>query len=86
MNVITVDITDIHEAQLHDEVTLIGNNPEIAANTLAQRIGSGNPREITTLLNPTIPRLLAEEAALFAQGNKSLQFDSASQAEHTFEP
>ena len=87
MNVITIDITDIHNAQLHDEVTLIGADPEITANALAQRIGSGNPREITTLLNPTIPRLLYEgEATLCTNADRAPTLDASSPIEHTFEP
>ena len=58
MNVITIDITDIQEVVIGDEVTLIGDIPHITANELAHTIGSGNPREITTLLNPTIKRVM----------------------------
>lgn len=58
MNVITIDITDIQGVVVGDEVILIGDTPHISANELANIIGSGNPREITTLLNPTIKRIL----------------------------
>lgn len=56
MNVMTVDITDIPDAQPGDEVTLIGAQPPIDAYSLGMLAGNPNVREILTKINAAIPR------------------------------
>jgi alanine racemase len=60
MTTTLVDITHIPDAQVGDEVILIGDYEKITPTQLANVMGSFNPREILTRLNPTIPRLIVE--------------------------
>jgi len=57
MNMMMVDVTDIPRVQLEDEVVLIGRQgrEEIAADELAQKIGTIN-YEVVTRINPMLPR------------------------------
>jgi alanine racemase len=56
MTTTLVDITHIPQAQVGDEVVLMGNYEKITPINLANVIGSFNAREIMTRLNPAIPR------------------------------
>lgn len=58
MNVTIVDITDIEGVQLRDQATIIGTHAPADVYTLAARIGSFNPREITTRIAPHIARIV----------------------------
>ena len=58
MTTTLVDISHILDAQVGDEVILMGNYEKITPTQLANVMGSFNPREILTRLNPTIPRLV----------------------------
>lgn len=59
MNIIMADVTDIPEAALEDEVILIGKDGDemISAEQFAQWAGTIN-YEITTRVNPLIPRII----------------------------
>jgi alanine racemase len=59
MNIIMVDITDIPEAEVEDEVVLIGKNGEekISMELFAQWAGTIN-YEIPTRINERIPRIV----------------------------
>lgn len=58
MNVMMVDITHLEQAAVGDQVVLMGNYPGLHAHELAHTIESFNPREITTRLNSTLPRII----------------------------
>jgi alanine racemase len=60
MTTTLVDITHIADACVGDEAILIGNYEKITPTQLANVMGSFNPREILTRLNPTIPRIIVE--------------------------
>lgn len=60
MTTTLVDITHIPDAQVGDEVILIGDYEKITPTQLANVMGSFNPREILTRLNPSIPRIVKE--------------------------
>jgi alanine racemase len=55
MNMTIVDLTDIPHARVGDEVILMGDYDDVRASDLAHRIGSANPREITTRLPSQMP-------------------------------
>lgn len=55
MNMTIIDLTDIPQARVGDEVILMGDYDQVRAHDLAHRIGSFNPREITTRLPEQIP-------------------------------
>lgn len=57
MNLIVIDITDVPQAQINDEVILLGPHPGITATDIATLLGTINI-EITTRINPTISRIL----------------------------
>jgi alanine racemase len=59
MNMIMVDVTNIPEANLEDEVVLLGKqgNDSISAETLAGKIGTIN-YEVVARINPLIPRVI----------------------------
>lgn len=58
MNITTIDITDIPEVTTGDEVVLVGHKQAISPNALADLTEGFNPREITTQINPEIPRII----------------------------
>lgn len=60
MTTTLVDITHIPDAQVGDEVILMGDYEKITPTQLANVVGSFNPREILTRLNPLIPRLAVQ--------------------------
>jgi len=60
MNITTIDISDIPEAQIGTQVTLLGPDTPINAHTLAQLTQINNPRYITTSLKPSLSRIIAE--------------------------
>ncbi len=60
MTTTLVDVTHIPEAQVGDEVILMGDYEKITPTQLANVVGSFNPREILTRLNPLIPRITVE--------------------------
>ncbi len=60
MTTTLVDVTHIPDAQVGDEVVLIGDYEKITPTQLANVMGSFNPREVLTRLNPSIPRILTE--------------------------
>lgn len=53
-----VDITHIPEAQIGDEVVLMGNYEKVTPTHIANIIGSFNAREMMTRLNPLLPRIV----------------------------
>jgi alanine racemase len=55
MNMTIVDVTDVPNVSVGDEVILMGDFDGVRASDLAARIGSTNPREITTRLPTQIP-------------------------------
>ena len=61
MTTTLVDITHIPDAQVGDEVILMGDYEKITPTQLANVMGSFNPREILTRLNPMIPRVIVEQ-------------------------
>jgi alanine racemase len=60
MNITTVDISALSNAQMGAHVTLLGAEPEINALTLAQLTQINNPRYITTSIKPSITRIIVE--------------------------
>ncbi len=63
MTTTLVDITHIPDAQVGDEVILMGDYEKITPAQLANVVGSFNPREILTRLNPLIPRIAIQAPA-----------------------
>ena len=61
MNNIMVDVTDIPEAELEDEVVLLGRFGDeiLSAEQLASMVGSIN-YEIVSTINPLLPRIVVE--------------------------
>jgi alanine racemase len=59
MNLTVIDITNIPNVQVDDEVILLGNDPKISAEALAQKIGTIN-YEVVTRINPQIPRIIID--------------------------
>lgn len=59
MNVTTLDITDIPQAHVGSEVTILGNRPEASADDIARELGT-IAIEITTRINPLIPRIVVD--------------------------
>jgi alanine racemase len=60
MNIATFDVTDIPEAQLHDEIILLGDAPGIRAYEVAQT-AKLIANEIITHINPSIERAIVEQ-------------------------
>lgn len=60
MTTTLVDITHIPDAQVGDEAILIGDYEKITPTQLANVVGSFNPREMLTRLNPLIPRVVMQ--------------------------
>lgn len=58
MNSITIDITDIPDAQIGSEVMLLGDYPKLRITDFAEIIGSFNPREVTVGLAADVPRII----------------------------
>jgi alanine racemase len=56
MNATMVDVSAVEECKIGDEVILLGDHPRMQAHEIAEMIGSFNPREITTRINPLVPR------------------------------
>lgn len=63
MTTTLVDISHITDAQAGDEVILIGDYEKITPTQLANVVGSFNPREMLTRLNPLIPRVVTQTTA-----------------------
>lgn len=60
MNVTMIDVSAVPTSKPGDEVILIGYHDKIKPRDIADAIGSFNPREITTRINPSIPRIIVE--------------------------
>lgn len=58
MNMVTIDVTDIDDIQLDDEVVLIGKDPQISAQRMAELTECKNPREITLHIIQSINRVV----------------------------
>ena len=58
MNTTMIDVTDIDQARVNDEVILMGPYPGINPHELGARIQNMNARELTTRINPHIPRII----------------------------
>jgi alanine racemase len=56
MTVTMIDVTDCPDVVIGDEVIMLGNYEKITPHFIAESIGSFNPREILTRLNPIIAR------------------------------
>lgn len=80
MTTTLVDITHIPEAQVGDEVILIGDYEKITPMQLANVMGSFNPREILTRLNPIIPRIIIEHELATTAQPTSLQVKNQTSA------
>lgn len=59
MNLTVVDITTIPHAMPGDEVIILGDDPSIHADAMAEKIGTIN-YEIVTRINPLLPRILVK--------------------------
>ncbi len=59
MNLTIIDITQIPNAQIGDEVELLGLDQNISAEAMAQKIGTIN-YEVVTRINPLIPRIIVD--------------------------
>lgn len=57
MNMVIVDITDIQNVSIGNEVTLVGNEPGIRPDDIAQLTGTIN-YEVTIRINPSISRII----------------------------
>lgn len=57
MNVMTLNVSHLPETKVGDVVELVGNKQHISAYDLAMLINSGNAREVTSRLAPSIPRI-----------------------------
>lgn len=60
MNATLIEIPEGKQAQLDDEVILLGNCEKLRAHELAALIESYNAREITTRLSPAIEKIITE--------------------------
>jgi alanine racemase len=58
MNHTMIDVTHIPNITLNDQVILMGPEPKVHPYDLAQCMQSFNPREVTTLLNGSIARII----------------------------
>jgi alanine racemase len=58
MNVCTIDVTDIADVKVGDEIVVMGPYPKIHPAELGLLVGNSNVREITTKINPHIPRFI----------------------------
>jgi alanine racemase len=58
MNMTMIDVTGIEGISVGDEVTIMGGDGENSPKKIAELIGSFNQREITTLLHPSIKRVV----------------------------
>ncbi len=58
MNLTTLDVTGISDVHVGDEVIILGDYPGISAYELGILAGNPNIREITTKINPVIPRII----------------------------
>ncbi len=58
MNATMIDVTDLKTVRINDEVILMGPYPGIRPHELGTRISNMNARELTTRINPHIPRIL----------------------------
>jgi len=58
MNATMIDVTDLDQVCIGDEVVLMGPYPGINPHELGARIENMNMRELTTKINPHIPRIL----------------------------
>lgn len=58
MNATMIDITHVSSAQIDDEVILLGNHPLVTAADLSNQTGCYNSRQITTQINPSLPRIV----------------------------
>lgn len=61
MNVTTLDVTDVPHIQIGDEVTILGNHPDITVYQLSSLAGNPNVREIIIKINPSISRIAVPE-------------------------
>lgn len=59
MNLVTIDITDCPNVTVGDEVVLLGKEPGVTVNEVAERAGTIN-NELVTRINPQIRRYLVE--------------------------
>ncbi len=57
MNVMVIDVTDIPSVTVGSEVTLLGAQPQISAEAIAEKIGTIN-WEVVTRINPLLPRIV----------------------------
>lgn len=73
MTTTLVDITHIQDACVGDEAILMGNYEKITPTQLANVMGSFNPREILTRLNPTIARIIVEHELATTYQSSALQ-------------
>ena len=60
MNITAFDVTDVSGVQVGDELVLLGNASSVLPHEVAQR-GSLITNEVTTLLHPSIDRVVVEE-------------------------
>lgn len=74
MNMITIDVTDIDDVQLGHEVILIGKDPQITAQTIAEITECKNPREITLHIIQTIERFVTGSSICEATGNTKIPY------------
>ncbi len=58
MNVATLDVTNIPHIKRGDEVTILGNHPDITVYALSTLAGNPNVRELMIKINATIPRII----------------------------
>lgn len=60
MNVATLDVSDVADVKLNDEVTIMGNHPDITVYELSNLAGNPNLREIMIKINANIPRTVIQ--------------------------
>lgn len=65
MNITTIDITTIN-TKIGDTVIVMGPHEHVTPHDIAQKTGSGNPREIVTNLNAHIPKIIVERQLIIA--------------------
>ena len=58
MTTTIVDITHIPQAQVGDEVLIMGDYEHLTPTHIANVVGSFNPREMLTRINPLMPRIV----------------------------
>ncbi len=71
MNMCSIDVSHVPTARMHDEVILMGPHPTIHPYQLGLLAGNPNVREMTTKINPEIPRVIIKKTTTLLEKDLS---------------